>query len=70
MMITTTQAHTFMRKGDKPMDRMERTTAARSRYTPAVKWTVLSFLQKWATIQVRATHCEQTVARAAPRIPQ
>ena len=64
------QAHTFIRKGDIPIEKMLLMMRFFSFQKSGRKRTKLSLLRKCFTTQTNAINCAQTVAVAAPRIPQ
>ena len=65
-----TQAHTFMRKGDMPIEKMLLMMRFFSFQKSGRKRTKLSLLRKCFTTHTIPMNCEITVAVAAPRIPQ
>ena len=69
MSTVTRQAHTFSKNGDMPMEKMLETIFQRSRNVPCRKCTVLFGLRKWLNTHTIPTHCDNTVAIAAPRMP-
>lgn len=68
-MMTMMQAHTLIRNGDMPMEKMLETMRRFILHTLPSKCTVLSLSRKWLTTHTIPMNCDMTVAVAAPRIP-
>ena len=70
MIITMTQAHTFIKKGDIPIEKILLMMRFFSFQKSGRKRTKLSLSRKCFTTHTIPINCEITVAVAAPRIPQ